>query len=90
MPFDRIETEHYEPAILEGIKLQNAEIEAIIQNPEKADFTNTIEAFEESGKLLDKVVAVFGNMLSAETNDRSEEHTLNSSHNRESRMPSSA
>ena len=30
VPFDRIETEHYEPAILEGIKLQNAEIEAII------------------------------------------------------------
>ena len=27
VPFDRIETEHYEPAILEGIKLQNAEIE---------------------------------------------------------------
>ena len=60
VPFDRIKTEHYEPAILEGIKLQNAEIEAIIQNPEKPDFTNTIEAFEESGELLDKVVAVFG------------------------------
>ena len=69
VPFDRIETEHYEPAILEGIRLQNAEIEAIIQNPEKADFTNTIEAFDESGELLDRVVAVFGNMLSAETND---------------------
>ncbi len=69
VPFDRIETEHYEPAILEGIKQQNAEIEAIIQNPEKADFSNTIEAFEASGELLDKVVAVFGNMLSAETND---------------------
>ncbi len=69
VPFDRIKTEHYEPAILEGIRLQNAEIEAIIQNPEKADFTNTIEAFDESGELLDKVVAVFGNMLSAETND---------------------
>ena len=68
VPFDRIETEHYEPAILEGIRLQNAEIEAIIQNPEKADFTNTIEAFDESGELLDRVVAVFGNMLSAETN----------------------
>ena len=69
VPFDRIKTEHYEPAILEGIRLQNAEIEAIIQNPEKADFTNTMEAFDESGELLDKVVAVFGNMLSAETND---------------------
>ena len=69
MPFDRIKTEHYEPAILEGIKQQNAEIDAIILNPEKANFNNTIEAFEESGELLDRVVSVFGNMLSAETND---------------------
>lgn len=35
----------------------------------KANFNNTIEAFEESGELLDRVVSVFGNMLSAETND---------------------
>ncbi|WP_302613999.1 M3 family metallopeptidase, partial [uncultured Bacteroides sp.] len=69
VPFDRIRTEHYEPAILEGIKQQNAELEAIIQNPEKATFDNTIEAFENSGDLLDRVTAVFGNMLSAETND---------------------
>ena len=67
VPFDRIKTEHYEPAILEGIKQQNAEINAIIHNPEKADFRNTIEAFEQSGELLDRVTAVFGNMLSAET-----------------------
>ena len=66
VPFDRIKTEHYEPAILEGIKQQNAELDAIIQNPEKATFTNTIEAYEQSGRLLDKVTAVFGNMLSAE------------------------
>ena len=69
VPFDRIKTEHYEPAILEGIKQQNAELDAIIQNPEKATFTNTIEAYEQSGRLLDRVTAVFGNMLSAETND---------------------
>ena len=43
VPFDRIKTEHYEPAILEGIKQQNAEIDAIILNPEKANFNNTIE-----------------------------------------------
>ena len=69
VPFDRIQTEHYEPAILEGINQQKAEIEAIIQNPEKATFANTVEAFEQSGKLLDKVTTVFSNMLSAETND---------------------
>ena len=55
VPFDRIKTEHYEPAILEGIKQQNAELDAIIQNPEKATFTNTIEAYEQSGRLLDRV-----------------------------------
>ena len=48
VPFDRIKTEHYEPAILEGIKQQNAEINAIIQNPEKADFRNTIEALVQT------------------------------------------
>ena len=69
VPFDRIKTEHYEPAILEGIRQQNAELDAIIQNPEKATFSNTIEAFENSGDLLDRVTSVFGNMLSAETND---------------------
>lgn len=69
VPFDLIKTEHYEPAILEGIKQQNAEIDAIIESPEKATFTNTIEAYEQSGELLDKVTSVFGNMLSAETND---------------------
>lgn len=69
VPFNRIKTEHYEPAIREGIRRQNEEIDAIVQNPEKTGFSNTIEAFEESGELLDKVTSVFGNMLSAETND---------------------
>ncbi len=68
IPFDRIKTEHYEPAILEGIRLHNLEINSIINNPEEATFTNTIEAYEKSGKLLDKVTSVFTNMLSAETN----------------------
>ncbi len=69
VPFDKIKIEHYEPAILEGIKQQNEEIEAIIQNPEKATFSNTIEAYEASGELLDKATTVFSNMLSAETCD---------------------
>lgn len=73
VPFDRIKTGHYEPAILEGIRRQNAEIDAIVQNPAKADFANTIEAFERSGELLDRVTSVFGNMLSAETNDELQE-----------------
>ena len=66
VPFDRIKTEHYEPAILEGIKQQNAEIDAIILNPEKANFDNTIEAFEESGERNDRFVSVFGTKHIAE------------------------
>lgn len=69
VPFDRIRTEHYEPAILKGIELQKAEIEAITESEEEPTFANTVEAYERSGSLLDRVTTVFSNMLSAETND---------------------
>lgn len=69
VPFHLIKTEHYEPAILKGIEEHDREIEAIINNPESPTFDNTIVALEKSGSLLDRVTNVFGNMLSAETND---------------------
>ncbi len=69
VPFDKIKTEHYEPAIREGIRQQAAEIDAIVNNPETPTFTNTILAYEKSGELLDRVTTVFGNLRSAETND---------------------
>ena len=69
VPFDKIKTEHYEPAIREGIRQQAAEIDAIVNNPEAPTFANTILAYEKSGKLLDRVTTVFGNLRSAETND---------------------
>ena len=69
VPFHLIKTEHYEPAILKGIEDHDREIKAIINNPESPTFDNTIAALERSGSLLDRVTNVFGNMLSAETND---------------------
>lgn len=69
VPFDKIKTEHYEPAIREGMRQQAAEIDAIVNNPEAPTFANTILAYEKSGKLLDRVTTVFGNLRSAETND---------------------
>lgn len=69
VPFDKIKTEHYEPAINEGIKQQMAEVETIINTSESPTFKNTIIALEKSGALLDRVMTVFGNLLSAETND---------------------
>jgi peptidyl-dipeptidase Dcp len=68
-PFDKIKNEHFSPAILEGIKHQQTEIDAIVNNPEDPTFANTIEAMEKSGELLAKVSSVFYNFNSANTND---------------------
>ena len=69
VPFDKIRLEHYEPAIMEGIKQHAAEVEAIITNPEAPTFENTIVALEYAGGLLDRVVTVFFTLNSAETSD---------------------
>ena len=73
VPFDRIAVEHYEPAMRQGIVCQNEEIDAIVRNPEPANFQNTILALELSGQLLHRVEVVFDNLLSAETNDEMQE-----------------
>ena len=73
VPFHRIRLEHYEPAIREGIKRQDKEVARIAENTEAPTFANTIEAYERSGALLDRVTTVFGNMLSAETCDELQE-----------------
>ena len=72
-PFDKIKTEHYEPAIREGMRQQNEEIDAIVNNPEAPTFANTIEAYEKSGHLLNRAATVFGNLQSAETNNEMQE-----------------
>ncbi len=68
-PFELIKNEHYKPAFAEGIKQQQAEIDAIVDNAQPATFANTIEALDFSGELLKKVSSVFYNLYSAETNE---------------------
>lgn len=68
-PFDKIQNSHFAPALREGIKEQQAEIDAIVNNDEEPTFANTIEALEYSGALLAKVSTVFSNLNSANTND---------------------
>lgn len=68
-PFDKIKNEHFEPAFEKGMNEHQAEIDAIINNPEAPTFENTIAAYEKSGELLSKVSSVFFNLLSAESND---------------------
>ena len=69
VPFDQITLPDYEPAIREGMRREDEEIEAIINNPEEPTFDNTIVALEQSGGLLDRVTTVMFNLMSAETCD---------------------
>lgn len=68
-PFSLIKTEHYEEAIDRGLSNGLAEVEAIVNNPEAPTFENTIVAFEKAGKDLSRVEYVFGNLLSALSDD---------------------
>ncbi|MEN8157720.1 MAG: M3 family metallopeptidase [Bacteroidota bacterium] len=68
-PFDIIENEHFIPAFKEGIRQQEAEVEAIIANKENPTFENTIAALDLSGEVLGKAAGVFYRLLSAETSD---------------------
>jgi peptidyl-dipeptidase Dcp len=68
-PFSRIRNEHFMPAFREGIKRQQAEIDAIAGSAESPTFANTIEALENSGELLHGVDEVFFGMKGFVNND---------------------
>lgn len=72
VPFDRITLADYEPAIREGMRREDEEIDAIITNPEEPTFGNTVAALEHAGELLDRVTTVMFNLMSAETCDELE------------------
>ncbi|MCC9306313.1 M3 family metallopeptidase [Kitasatospora sp. RB6PN24] len=72
-PFGEIREEHYRPALDQGMAEQLAEIARITGNPEPADFENTVVALERSGALLTRVLVVFDNQSSADTNDAVQE-----------------
>lgn len=62
-PFDKIRFEHYEPAMIEGMRLEQEAIENICNNPEEPTFENTI--LPKTGEMLENVTSVFFNLLSA-------------------------
>ena len=66
-PFDLIHTDHFKPALMEGMKQQKEEINAIINNKEKPTFQNTLEAMEISGALLLKVGNVYQHYYSTQS-----------------------
>ena len=68
-PFGIIQTEDFLPAFKETIKMAKKEIDAIVINPKKPSFENTIEALDFSGEQLDRISSIFFNLNSAETNE---------------------
>ena len=72
-PFDLIRPEHFRPAYSDALAQHTREIDAIASRAERATFDNTIVALEESGQLLRKVEAVFGNLAASHTNDALQE-----------------
>ena len=63
--FSKIQESDYLPAFEAGIKEQRANIQKIISNKKKPTFQNTILAYENSGRLLDRVSNVFFGLTSA-------------------------
>ncbi|MFZ5739483.1 MAG: M3 family metallopeptidase [Pseudomonadota bacterium] len=64
-PFETIRPEHFVPAFEQAFADHAAEIAAIVNDPTEPDFDNTVTALERSGKLLNKVAAVFYDLVSA-------------------------
>lgn len=68
-PFDKIKVSDYEPAFETAIAVSRAEIEAIVNNPAKPTFENTIVAMERHGELLSRISGIFFNLLEADTSE---------------------
>ena len=72
-PFSEIKLEHFEPAVDAAIACSRAEIEAIVSNPAKPTFGNTIVALERSGELLNRVAGVFYNLMGTDATPEMQE-----------------
>lgn len=71
VPFEKIQLEDYEEAIMEGMKQEDEAIQKIIDNPEEPTFKNTL--LPRTDELLSRVTTVFYNQLSAHTSDEMDE-----------------
>lgn len=71
-PFAEISDTDFAPALEEALAAHAAEIAAIAENPDPADFANTVEALEAAGEGLDKVLGVFFTVAGADSNPERE------------------
>ncbi|WP_247652574.1 M3 family metallopeptidase [Ideonella aquatica] len=62
-PFDRLRDEHFAPALERGMAEQQAQVQAIADNPAAPSFDNTIVAMERSGRLLSRTTTLLFSLL---------------------------
>lgn len=67
-PFAEISDEDYMPAVKKGVLEMRGEIAGIVGNPDAPTFDNTIVALDRVGGSLNKVMNVFSNITSTDTN----------------------
>lgn len=67
VPFSKIRLEDYEEAIMEGMRLEDEAIDAMVNSQEEPTFQNTI--LPDTGKQLELASTVFFNLTSANTSD---------------------
>ena len=67
--FDAFRRGDYLPAFREAIARAEAEVDAIVADPEPPTFANTVEALEFAGTALEDVSGIFFNLLEAESDD---------------------
>lgn len=63
LDFSAIEMSDYLPAVEQGIKESDAEMQAIINNPALPTFDNTIRPLQYRGESLSRVTGVFFNLM---------------------------
>jgi peptidyl-dipeptidase Dcp len=68
-PFQAIAPRHFTEAFPAAFAEHRQEVAAIADASEPADFENTIAALERAGATLERVAAMFWNLVSADTND---------------------
>lgn len=68
-PFEKIKPEHYLEGFYLGTQQQLEEVAQILATPE-ITFENTIEALERSGQILTRMLNVFYNKSSSDTDDQ--------------------
>jgi len=69
IPFDKIKTDHFLPALNEALKIAKAKLTEFKSQSANPDFNNTLLTLENLSEKLDLVAEIYFNLLSAEADE---------------------